>query len=134
MHHTFPISLVTYNFANKVLLCNLPVDCIHQEYNILMGRTNTVCVPVDPASTCHLGRKLQNFENSILTLGCFSLNAMYMSFKFHNTNRFCLYCFFQRLHNLFYLAFVCYTHHPHKNLKLAPRFLLTVFFRVSHLA
>ena len=44
-------------------------------------QTQTEWVIFEPTRTHHLGLKAQNFENPILTFGCFSLKAIYNSCK-----------------------------------------------------
>ena len=45
-------------------------------------QTQTVWVIFEPARKHHLGFKAQNFENPILTFGCFSLKAVYNSWNY----------------------------------------------------
>ena len=44
-------------------------------------QTQTEWVIFEPARTHHLGLKVQNFENPIFTFECFSLKAVYNSYK-----------------------------------------------------
>ena len=90
---------------------------------------HTNSVPVDPASTHHVGRNSQHFEKPTLTSGYFCLNAVWSSFTLHKTKRFCLWTFLPKL-SLFFLAFAYYTHHLHRSLELIAQFLLIISYLV----
>ena len=65
-------------------------------------KTQTEWVPEDEMITHDFGRSEQNFDSPLLCWGCFSLNAVYNSFKLHRKRRFCLWIFLPMLTKSFF--------------------------------
>ena len=55
--------------------------------------THALCVPLAPAIIHHFGLSEQNLEKPIFISLCFSLKAVYNSFKLQSRRCFCLYWF-----------------------------------------
>ena len=91
-----------------------PLHRLQTQINKQTLQTQTEWVIFEPARTHHLGVKVQNFENPIFTIGCFSLKAVYS------------YCKLQRL--LQFAKFVSMYSFTHTNIAFLFRHLPTEIF------